>query len=102
MSDFSLTTQFIISAVTGATLAYVFFGGLWWTVNRTLTSASPHLVVLSSFLIRMAIVLSGFWWIARAGWRQLLVATGSFMLLRLVLVRRFGAMPAEMTQRGVG
>ena len=102
MSEFSLPLQFVLSALAGMLLAFGFFAGLWWTVNRILTSPSPHLLVGGSFLIRMAIVLMGFWYIAREGWQQLLVAAGSFLLMRFLLIKRLGSISAEIPQRGVG
>ena len=45
----------------GAALGIVFFGGLWWTVQRGSTSLAPARWVLGSLVVRAAIVLAGFY-----------------------------------------
>jgi F1F0 ATPase subunit 2 len=50
-----------LALLMGTALALVFFGGLWWTVQRGATSASPARWFLGSFVLRTAIVLAGFY-----------------------------------------
>jgi F1F0 ATPase subunit 2 len=51
----------------GMVLGTVFFGGLWWTVNRTLTTAVPAVWFGVSAVLRMAVVVSGLYCFARLG-----------------------------------
>jgi F1F0 ATPase subunit 2 len=51
----------------GMVLGAVFFGGLWWTVSRALTTAVPAVWFGLSALLRMAVVLSGLYCFARLG-----------------------------------
>jgi len=49
-------------------LGAMFFGGLWWTIRRGLSSQHPALWFFSSLLLRTAIVLAGLaLWLPRQG-----------------------------------
>ena len=44
-------------------LGAVFFGGLWWTVRKGVSSTQPALWFFGSLLLRMSIVLAGFYFV---------------------------------------
>ena len=50
-----------LSMGAGLVLGAIFFGGLWWTVIRGLSSRQPALWFLGSLLLRMSITLIGGW-----------------------------------------
>jgi F1F0 ATPase subunit 2 len=56
----------------GMVLGTVFFGGLWWTVTRSLTASVPAVWFGLSALVRMAVVVSGLYCFARLGWPSLI------------------------------
>lgn len=45
----------------GLLLGAVFFGGLWWTVRKSIRSSRPAFLFLGSFLLRTGMVLAGFY-----------------------------------------
>ncbi len=47
----------------GLLLGAFFFGGLWWTVNRGVSSQRPALWFFGSMLLRMSITLAGFYFV---------------------------------------
>jgi F1F0 ATPase subunit 2 len=51
----------------GMVLGTVFFGGLWWTVNRALTTSNPGVWFGLSALLRMAVAVYGLYCFARLG-----------------------------------
>ena len=56
------------AGLAGGLLGTVFFGGLWWTVRRGLSSGQPALWFLGSLLVRTSIVLAAFiLWATRPG-----------------------------------
>ena len=59
----------------GVVLGAIFFGGLWWTVRKGVSSKQPALWFLGSLLLRMSIVLAGFYFVARGHWERLLVVS---------------------------
>ncbi len=58
----------MMALVAGLLLGAMFFGGLWWTVQRGLAARQPALWFGASMLLRSAIVLAGFYLLpARTG-----------------------------------
>ena len=52
----------------GVLLGAFFFGGLWWTVRKGVSSERPALWFFGSLLLRMSITLAGFYFVgARIG-----------------------------------
>ena len=76
-----------LALLLGLALGAFFFGGLWWTVRRGLHAQRPALWFLLSLLVRTAVVLAGFYWIAGPQWQRLLACMAGFVLARLILVR---------------
>ena len=71
----------------GIFLGVLFFGGLWWTVRRGLTAANPALWFGVSALIRMAMTLSGLYYVARGGWPSLLACLCGLLIARVATTR---------------
>jgi F1F0 ATPase subunit 2 len=71
----------------GLALGAIFFGGLWWTVARGLSSRSPALWFAASTLLRTAIVLGGFYLAGRDRWERWLMCLLGFVLARVLLGR---------------
>ena len=71
----------------GIFLGALFFGGLWWTVRRGLTAANPALWFGVSALARMAIILSGLYYLARMGWPSLLACLCGLLIARVTTTR---------------
>jgi F1F0 ATPase subunit 2 len=67
----------------GLLLGLFFFGGLWWTVVRGVSSRQPALWFLGSLLLRMSGALAGFYYVGRGDWRRLLLCLLGFVLARL-------------------
>jgi F1F0 ATPase subunit 2 len=73
--------------VTGLLLGAIFFGGLWWTVRKGVSAKSPALWFLISMLLRMGIVLAGFYFVGRGDWRRLVSCLFGFIIARLIMMR---------------
>lgn len=71
----------------GSFLGAFFFGGLWWTVKRGVSSQRPALWFLGSMLLRISITLAGFYYVGHENWNRWLVCLLGFVLAR-VLVQR--------------
>ena len=68
----------------GLILGAMFFGGLWWTVIHAVSSKRPSLWLLGSKLLRMGIVLGGFYLVGGERWERWLLCLLGFVLARLV------------------
>ncbi len=75
----------VLSLMAGVLLGMVFFGGLWWTVQRIAGSERPHLLLAASLALRAAIVMGGFYLLLMAGWHYLLPALIGFLAARTLL-----------------
>ena len=54
----------VTGILTGILLGAIFFGGLWWTVRKAVTSGQPALWFFGSVLLRMAVALAGFYFVS--------------------------------------
>jgi F1F0 ATPase subunit 2 len=81
------TLNFVLALLLGLLLGTIFFGGLWWTIQRGLSSERPGRWFFASWLLRTGLALAGFYWVARGSWERLLVCLGGFVLARLVVTR---------------
>ena len=68
----------------GLLLGAFFFGGLWWTVVRGVSSPQPALWFFGGYLLRMSITLAGFYFVGRENWERWLACLFGFVLARLV------------------
>jgi F1F0 ATPase subunit 2 len=69
----------------GVLLGAVFFGGLWWTVRKGVSSEQPVLWFFGSLLLRMSIALAGFYYVSGGHWERLLLCLVGFVIARLVV-----------------
>jgi F1F0 ATPase subunit 2 len=69
----------------GAALGAVFFGGLWWTVHKGLSSQQPVAWFAGSLLLRMTITLGGFYLVMGSCWQRLLLCSLGFIMARLLV-----------------
>ncbi len=77
----------MLALVTGLLLGAMFFGGLWWTVQKGVSSKRSALWFFGSLLLRTSIALAGFYVIARGHWEMLLVCLLGFIIARLIMMR---------------
>ena len=87
--------------VAGVLLGGFFFGGLWWTVRKAVSSRQPALWFLGSMLLRTCIVLSGFYFVSGGDWKRLLASLLGFIIARLVVTRliRVAQQPAQLARK---
>lgn len=80
------TLNLALALLAGVFLGAIFFGGLWWTVQKAVSSKQPAFWLLGSQLLRMGIALTGFYFIGRDHWDRLLVCLLGFILARLIVI----------------
>ena len=76
-----------VAAAVGLLLGAIFFGGLWWTVRNGVSSKHPALWFLGSMLLRMGIVLLGFYIVGRGNWQRLVACLLGFIIARFIVMR---------------
>jgi F1F0 ATPase subunit 2 len=70
----------------GLLLGTLFFGGLWWTVIKGVSSSRPGLWFFASMLLRMSVTLAGFYFVGGVDWRRWLLCLLGFVLVRLAVM----------------
>lgn len=80
------TLSLALSLMAGILFGAIFFGGLWWTVRKVVSSKRSALWVFCSLLLRMSIVLAGFYFVAQGHWERLLMCFLGFVLARPIVM----------------
>lgn len=76
--------------ITGLLLGAMFFGGLWWTVRKGVTSTRPALWFFGSLLLRTGITLAGLYVVSDGHWERLLAGLVGFTIARPIVTRITG------------
>jgi F1F0 ATPase subunit 2 len=95
------TPALALAGMAGLLLGGVFFGGLWWTVQKSVSSRRPALLFVGSMLLRTSLVVAGFYFVGRGHLDLLLMCLFGFTVARPV-VSRLTRPVAERTTRPAG
>jgi F1F0 ATPase subunit 2 len=68
----------------------MFFGGLWWTIRKGLSSTQPALWFIGSLLLRTCLTLAGFYVVSDGQWERLLACLLGFTIARPIVTRLSG------------
>ena len=82
----------------GVLLGTFFFGGLWWTIQMRSPSQWSGLLFAGSLLLRMAVVVSGFYLVSHGDWRKLVACLAGFLLARIAVTRLIRLPAAKSTR----
>jgi len=77
----------VLAGVVGGLLGVLFYGGLWWTVQKGAVSEQPALWFFGSLMLRMGIVLTGFYLVSGGQWERLVLSLVGFVMARIVVTR---------------
>lgn len=86
----------VVALIVGGTVGILFFGGLWWTIQRGINSQWTALWFIGSLLLRMTAVIAGFYFISQHHWPRLVACVVGFVLARLVMVNWLGGPPEDI------
>ena len=96
------TLTLVLAWVAGVVLGAMFFGGLWWTVRKGVSSKQPALWFFGSLLLRTSIALAGFYFVAGGHWERLLLCLLGFVMARLIVTRLTRAVGRQPNPPGTG
>jgi F1F0 ATPase subunit 2 len=77
----------VLALAAGILMGTIFFGGLWWTVQKVVSSEHPMLWFFGSLVLRMGIVIAGLYFIGRGRWERLLLCLCGFVAARFIVIR---------------
>jgi F1F0 ATPase subunit 2 len=82
------TLTLVLAWLAGGGLGAIFFGGLWWTVRKGVSSQRPALWFLGSLVLRTGIVLVGLYLVSGGHWERLVACLLGFVIARFILTLR--------------
>jgi len=77
----------VLVGIIGLLLGGFFFGGLWWTVRRGVKSSRPALFFMASLIIRILVVLGGFYLVCRDDWRRFVACLAGFIIAKFIVLK---------------
>lgn len=83
----------------GVVLGLVFFGGLYWSVQKLSTVKHPGLLMMASLLLRMGVLLTGLYFLMAGEIKNLLAAVAGVMLMKFVMIARVRENPVAPKER---
>ena len=92
MNELKMITVVILflAFTAGLVLGAFYFIALWRTVKRLSETTHPVRLMLGSFVVRMAVVLVGFYFVMSGHWERLAMALMGFIFMKVILTRRLG------------
>jgi F1F0 ATPase subunit 2 len=96
----NLNTVFILILMflAGLALGAFYFIGLWQTLRRVAQTQSRAHLLAASFVVRLAIVLTAFFFLMDGHWERLAAAMTGFVVMRKILTYHLG--PQKTAQVG--
>lgn len=89
----------MIAFIVGLVVGVIYFGGLYLSVQKINTVKHPSLIMGLSFVLRMAILLIVFFFIAQNGIRDILLAFAAVMLVRVVMTLKLKEQSPNSTEK---
>lgn len=77
----------LVGFIAGIVLGGIFFGGLYLTVTRLERSGNPAVLMIISLIVRMAVLLSGIYYLSQGDWRRIVGTLAGVMVSRFILIR---------------
>ncbi len=74
------------SLIAGILLGIFYFAGLWFTVQKALGRQLAGLFFIGSFLLRTAVVLVGFYFVAAGSWERMVICAIGFITARFMVI----------------
>lgn len=89
MTEVTVTEVWALAsaAMAGLLLGGFFFGGLWWTIQKGVASNWPAVWFAGSLLLRVSVILAGFYYLVGDRAERLLLGLVGFFIARLVVTR---------------
>ena len=81
------TLTLALAWVAGVLLGAIFFGGLWWTVRRGVSSKQPALWFFGSLVVRMSVALAGLYFASGGHWERMLSCLLGFVSASLLVTK---------------
>lgn len=81
------TLTLLLLAIAGFALGVLFFGGLWLTVRKIGGKKNPTVWYFLSYVVRLGVVMTGFFFLTQGDWRRMLPIMAGFLIARFLVAR---------------
>jgi len=88
--------QLVAVFLAGALLGLFYFVGLWFTLRSIHTVRQPGLLLLFSYVVRVAVVMLAFYFIMAGDWKRIIVCLVGFLVMRYFMIRKI--QPVDVVQ----
>lgn len=79
-----------ISILVGLIIGYLFYGGLWWTIQMMRRQSHPYFILFFSYLIRSVITLAVFYELLQFSLAAFISGFLSFLVIRQIMITKKG------------
>lgn len=76
----------VFGFIGGIFLGIIFFGGLYWSVNKLTKVKRPAFLMIISALVRMSILIGGIYFIAGDDIKKILSILGGVVLVKIIMI----------------
>ena len=90
--------MYATAALAGILLGIIYFGGLWLTIQRMSQVSRPILLLTGSFILRLGMVLVGFYLVSNGRLEFLAVCLVTFLLTRFYFIKKIQPAPERNTE----
>lgn len=92
-----ITFQLTAAALAGVLLSILYFGGLWLTIGKLQQSSRPGALLFASFVVRMGLVVAGFFLVSGGDLGRLAACFAAFLVTRWVFIKRIQLGPKNQS-----
>lgn len=89
----------IASFLIGLVLGIIYFGGLYYSTQKFNQVKRPALFMVLSFVIRMGILLIGFYYLTKIDYKNVLIGLVGVILIRIIMVFKVKELSSKSVQR---
>ena len=83
------TNQWLTGFCVGSVASFLYFWGLWITVNRLQDALNPLGLYTTSLVLRLTILGIALAFVLNGDWRQVVAAAVAFVIVRFLVVCTF-------------
>jgi len=97
-----MSLHIALAVAAGVVLGGLYFGGLWYTVQRLGAVRRPGLLMLGGYVVRMAVLAAGIWLVGGGEWTRLAACLAGVLIARAAACRLVRAAAPEWNRKGDG
>ncbi len=84
-------TNMVMAMVIGMVFGTIYFGGLWFTVQRLPEMRRQAMWMIASTVLRLSILMAGLYLAFGNQWKELLFALLGIIIVRSIMLRKISA-----------